>query len=183
MKMPQGFRQRIRHLRKKLHKCEWEESIEASDHRDEMIRQLQSLQAQRRSLRRCRLTRKHSWNGRATSKFFYRRICTKFEDNVIHCLNQGNGGKQRNAVDKANILADAWFPIINSTDIDHGSIDKYVERLKCSWAKHDLEDMDNSITEAEVEAAINKCKRGKAAGPDKLGNDWYKDHTKDLNLF
>ncbi|OWZ05533.1 Reverse transcriptase precursor [Phytophthora megakarya] len=40
--------------------------------------------------------------------------------------------------------------------------------------------MDAIITEDEVQAAIKRCKRGKAAGPDRLGNDWYKDHSEQL---
>ncbi|KAE9175492.1 hypothetical protein PF002_g28779 [Phytophthora fragariae] len=52
--------------------------------------------------------------------------------------------------------------------------------MKHKWRKTDLAGMDDPITEEEVEAAIKKCKRGKAAGPDRLGNDWYKDHLDDL---
>jgi hypothetical protein len=36
------------------------------------------------------------------------------------------------------------------------------------------------ISEAEVAAAIGFSKRGKACGPDRLGNDWYRDFAAEL---
>ncbi|TYZ59168.1 hypothetical protein PybrP1_000349 [[Pythium] brassicae (nom. inval.)] len=41
-------------------------------------------------------------------------------------------------------------------------------------------DLDNGFTENEVRRATRSCKRGKAVGPDGLGNDWYRD---DEGLF
>ncbi|GMF50901.1 unnamed protein product [Phytophthora fragariaefolia] len=150
------------------------------EHREAILEQLHAVQVQRRRLRRRRLTRQHTWTGKSNAKFFYHRICTKFGDNIIHELKQTNGHTERGPADKANIFADAGFPIMNYNNVDRKSIDEYVERFKNGWAKPDLSGMDNRITETEVEAAIRKCKRGKAGGPDKLGNNWYKDHSKAL---
>lgn len=36
------------------------------------------------------------------------------------------------------------------------------------------------ITASEIKAAITSCKAGKAAGPDRLGNGWYREFASHL---
>ncbi|KAF1316936.1 reverse transcriptase, partial [Globisporangium splendens] len=36
------------------------------------------------------------------------------------------------------------------------------------------------INSSEIKQAVKKCKRGKAHGPDELGNDWYRDHCDEI---
>ncbi|KAF1336475.1 reverse transcriptase, partial [Globisporangium splendens] len=36
------------------------------------------------------------------------------------------------------------------------------------------------IDSSEIKQAVKKCKRGKAHGPDELGNDWYRDHCDEI---
>jgi hypothetical protein len=52
----------------------------------------------------------------------------------------------------------------------------YIELYKHKWASVDMADLDDEIDEAEVRAAIQACKAGKACGPDDLRNEWYRDH-------
>lgn len=179
-KVAHGYRQRIRRLMEKLRKCEQEEQPVLFQKRKELLQQLNDLQNQRRNFRRKRLTRQHTWSEWTSSKFFFRRICTRFGDNVIHQLKPAKRNPSRDPNDKANILADAWYPIMNSKDVDRNETARYVDKMRHQWRKTDLVGMDDPITEEEVEAAIKKCKRGNAAGPDRLGNDRYKDHLDGL---
>ncbi|KAF1333235.1 reverse transcriptase, partial [Globisporangium splendens] len=36
------------------------------------------------------------------------------------------------------------------------------------------------IDSSEIKQAVKECKRGKAHGPDELGNDWYRDHCGEI---
>lgn len=40
-----------------------------------------------------------------------------------------------------------------------------------------LADLSEPFTEAEMAAAFGSSKRGKACGPDRFGNDWYRDFS------
>ncbi|KAE9281760.1 hypothetical protein PR003_g27585 [Phytophthora rubi] len=89
------------------------------------------------------------WTGK-TTKAFFRRISNKFSDNLIHRLDQ---------------------PAANKEDI---------ERVLDWNPREDAEDSAKQaiaadITEQEVRTALRACKRGKASGPDRLGNGWYRE--------
>ncbi|GMF63763.1 unnamed protein product [Phytophthora fragariaefolia] len=100
------------------------------------------------------------WTGK-TTKAMFRRVSTKFADNVIHRLDPIPGAPPRSIHEKADILADAWQPIFQQTASDR----EFVKPV-AAWDQQ----------------------QGKAAGPDRLGNDWYRDYeewpvTKLLNLW
>lgn len=40
--------------------------------------------------------------------------------------------------------------------------------------------LNTCVKAAEVKVALKSCKCDKAAGPDRLSNDWYRDHKSDL---
>lgn len=45
---------------------------------------------------------------------------------------------------------------------------------------HTLAGVVDPILEAEIRQFIRKCHRGRATGPDELGNDWYRDNVDQL---
>ncbi|KAE8997012.1 hypothetical protein PR001_g19701 [Phytophthora rubi] len=174
-RMNNGFRQKIQRVKQKLGKCDYGSQAENEKRRD-LLDTLHKLQEERRVLRRRNLIEQNAWSSKKTTRHFFKRICTKFGDNVIPKLTQSATGPQRGVHEKANILADSWEPIFNGASAVDESIEEYVGRLHSRWKTIDLSDIDEAITEDEVAAAINKSKRGKACGPDDLGNEWYQDH-------
>ncbi|KAE8910880.1 hypothetical protein PF005_g15599 [Phytophthora fragariae] len=77
-------------------------------------------------------------------------------------------------------MADSWADIFNGQAEEKEAIEGYVAKFQTAWRRVDHSEIDDEITELEVEAAINKCKAGEAVGPDDLGNEWYQDHIKEL---
>lgn len=128
-----------------------------------------------------RMFREASYHMGKTSKPFFRRVSNKFADNAIHRLDAATGQPERGVHEKADTLADAWTPIFQQAPSRHtdrmdvlswlGASDQYKELLS---------DPTEPFTEAEVAAAIGASKPGKACGPDRLGNDWYRDFSTPL---
>ncbi|OWY97732.1 reverse transcriptase [Phytophthora megakarya] len=73
------------------------------------------LQRDRALASKTRMFRSHEWNDQKTTKEFFRRVSTKFGDNVIPTLQPVDGCPKREVHDKANILADAWTPILQQS--------------------------------------------------------------------
>ncbi|GMF59556.1 unnamed protein product [Phytophthora fragariaefolia] len=121
-----------------------------------------------------------SWSAKATKTCFFRRICNKFGNNTIPTLVQTNVARNREHHDKANIPADSWTEIFNGSAEDKASIDKFIEQYSGKWKTIDMADLDAEFSEVEVQAAIDKCKSGKACGPNELPNEWYRHHGKAL---
>ncbi|KAE8877884.1 hypothetical protein PF003_g37948 [Phytophthora fragariae] len=107
----------------------------------------------------------------------FRRVSTKYTDNEIHRLDAAIGHTARGVRDKADTLADAWESIFQQA----GSTSK-ARQAVLHWLgdrgqyKELLADLATPFTEAEVAAALGASKPGKACGPDRLGNDWYRDY-------
>ncbi|KAE9209078.1 hypothetical protein PF005_g11959 [Phytophthora fragariae] len=80
----------------------------------------------------------------------FQRVSNKFQDNVIRRLDPVAGAPVRGLHEKADTLADAWTPIL--------------QQPKAS----------------PEGTAITACKLGKATGPDRLGNDWYRAYEPEL---
>jgi hypothetical protein len=73
-------------------------------------------------------------------------------------------------------MADAWTLIFQQqpgTEADHQRVLQWLG-AQGAYASH-LDDIMDPIRESEVMAAIMAAKPGKACGPDRLGNDWYRD--------
>jgi hypothetical protein len=70
------------------------------------------------------------WSAKATTNNFYKRICTKFGDNVIKKLVPRAGTGQRKDDDKTNILRDSWEEILNGESGDSEAMEIFIE--KCS---------------------------------------------------
>ncbi|KAE9281929.1 hypothetical protein PR003_g27539 [Phytophthora rubi] len=128
-----------------------------------------------------RLFREGGHGEGKTTKAMFRRVSTKYADNEIHCLDAAIDHQARGVHEKADTLADAWSPIFQQP----GSSKKARAEV-LSWLgtkrqyETDLADLIESFTEAEVAAAIGASKPGKACGPDRLGNDWYRDFAEQL---
>ncbi|GMF14993.1 unnamed protein product [Phytophthora fragariaefolia] len=178
LKMTHGYRQQIHRIKRQLDKCE--RTGDDGGDRAKLVEALNLLQEARRVLRKRALATSTSWSAKATKKCFFRRICNKFGNNTIPTLVQTNVARNREHNDKANILADSWMEIFNGSAEDKASIDKFIEQYSGKWKKIDMADLDAEFSEVEVQAAIDKCKSGKACGPDELPNEWYRDHGKAL---
>ncbi|KAE8990330.1 hypothetical protein PR001_g21516 [Phytophthora rubi] len=111
-----------------------------------------------------------------TMKSMYRRVSTKYADSEIHRLDAAVGHSARGVHDKADTLADAWTPIFQQQGSTAEARLNVLQWLGDSGQYQGLlADLTRPFTEAEVAAAIGASKRGKACGPDRLGNDWYRD--------
>ncbi|OWZ14411.1 Reverse transcriptase precursor [Phytophthora megakarya] len=128
--------------------------------------------------KRERLFRTHTWRKGKTTKAFFKRISCKFADNFIPTLRPANESPKRNMHDKAEILADAWTPVFQSVKPQMDKIAAVTDWMD-PGSTEDTQHLSNAefITEAAVTTAINACKLGKACGPDRLGNDWYKAYS------
>jgi hypothetical protein len=130
----------------------------------------------RLALRQRSLFQKNGYHSRTTTKRFFSRLSTKYGDNVIHRLDAAVDQPERGANCQPETMADAWTSIFQQ---EAGTEEARLEVLKWlgepgQYETH-LQDMMTPFTEAEVAAAIRESKPGKACGPDRLGNDWYRD--------
>ncbi|KAE8954158.1 hypothetical protein PR001_g32606, partial [Phytophthora rubi] len=106
----------------------------------------------------------------------FRRVSTKYSDNEIHRLDSAIGHSARGVHDKADTLADAWTPIFQQPASTREERAAVLPWLGNHGQYTDLlADMTEPFTSAEVAAAVGASKPGKACGPDRLGNDWYRD--------
>ncbi|GMF19803.1 unnamed protein product [Phytophthora fragariaefolia] len=176
-RMTSGFRQRIQRIKGQLVKLD-AEGQEEGNTRADLIDALMQIQETRRGLKRRVLVANHAWSAKASTRRFFRRVCTKFGDNTIPTLRPRRADCQRNVHDKANILADSWAEIFSGKAEMPDKMSAFIGKYSQDWQKVDLADLDDEITEAEVAAAIARCKTGKACGPDLFGNEWYTDHAK-----
>ncbi|KAJ8575389.1 hypothetical protein ON010_g3826 [Phytophthora cinnamomi] len=105
------------------------------------------------------------WDGKTTRDFF-RRISSKFSDNTIHRLDPLPGAPARGVHGKANILADAWCPILQQTAPNAASQDDvagWIEEV--THPTSEQEAIVTEITTAEIEAAFAACKMGRHLAP------------------
>ncbi|KAE9007058.1 hypothetical protein PR001_g17056 [Phytophthora rubi] len=128
-----------------------------------------------------RLFREGGHNPGKSTRQFYTRVSTKYADNSVHRLDAANGQAARGVHDKADTLADAWTPIFQqpaSSADDRERVLRWLGDRDQYKSVH--ADLTSPITEAEVATAIGLMKPGKACGPDRLGNDWYRDFADQL---
>lgn len=144
-------------------------------------RAIAECKQQRGSIGRQRLFRQQThWTGKTTRAMF-KRVSNKFADNSIHRLDPVAGSPVRNVHDKANTLADAWTPILQQPPAAEKSIDEVLAWIEqATGPTPEQEETATPITDIEVAAAINSCTASKAAGPDRLGNGWYRDYAEQL---
>ncbi|KAF1336803.1 reverse transcriptase, partial [Globisporangium splendens] len=126
------------------------------------------------------LLRDHSYHPTRSSQHFFRRVSTKFMDNTIYTL----GGRASHGPNRSRELADdmmrGWRATMQQTPCKPDKIRCFLEGVSGGDNHVDLSSICAPIQEDEVKLAIRKCQRGKAHGPDELGNDWYRDCVTDL---
>lgn len=123
----------------------------------------------------------HAWREGKTTKQFFKRISSKFADNILPALRQPAGRLARDPQEKADTLADCWSTIMQGDSTPTSSVNRV-----CSWMQQvDGDDVAylasaDMITEEAVAQALRACKPDKACGPDRLGNDWYRAYEERL---
>ncbi|KAG1694419.1 hypothetical protein DVH05_021499, partial [Phytophthora capsici] len=91
------------------------QDIDGKNPRDRIRRAIMECKAERAQSRQRRVFATSAyWIGKTTKALFDRLSC-KYQDNTIPCLNNIAGWPRRDQHDKANILADAWCPILQQT--------------------------------------------------------------------
>ena len=96
----------------------------------------------------------------------FQRISCRFGDNVIPTLRPAEGHPNRGVFEIAEILADAWSPILQ------GSAIRAERAIVADWMQAGPTDdvggleTQNLFTTATLTAAFKACKLEKACGPD-----------------
>jgi hypothetical protein len=118
----------------------------------------------------------HAGRPHESAQAFYRRISTKFSRRTAYSLLP-TAGSQLGVADR---VARDWRPVTQKAPVDPAIQAHFFALLPPKPVQPDLSDVDARITELEVARAIAACPRGKACGPDGLGNDWYRDQAEAL---
>ncbi|KAE9279868.1 hypothetical protein PR003_g28115 [Phytophthora rubi] len=133
------------------------------------------------SAKQQRLFREGGHRTGKTTKQFFQRVSTKYANNDVHRLDAANGQAARGVHDKPDTRADAWTPIFQQAASTPEARSRVLQWLGDEGQyKATLQDLSAPFTEAEVAAAIGSTKARKACGPDRLGNDWYRDFAEQL---
>ncbi|KAI9981798.1 hypothetical protein PInf_009568 [Phytophthora infestans] len=105
----------------------------------------------------------------------FKGVSAKYQDNTIRRLDPVEGAPDRDVHDKHNSFGAAWTPILQQPATPCHAVTEVTEWMDApaSTSPEQLA-VAGTITELEVTAAIQACKVGKATGPDRLGNDWYR---------
>ncbi|KAJ0393308.1 hypothetical protein ATCC90586_011366 [Pythium insidiosum] len=120
---------------------------------------------------RLRYRAKHAGAPHESARAFFRRISVKYSRRGIRPLR----ANPRSRMGPADRVATDWKVITQRPPCDSTLQDAFFAALPTKPALPDLSTIDEPFTEAEVRKAIAACPKGKACGPDGLGNDWYKD--------
>ena len=118
----------------------------------------------------------HTYTPRGTSRGFYARVSTKFQDNTIVFMGKKSTyGPNRSQV-LADDMADGWKRIIT-----HSSASPKATAALLSRTTPPEQVDDSTVTSAifpvNVSAALKRLKRGKATGPDQNNNTFYRDYA------
>ncbi|KAF1333737.1 reverse transcriptase, partial [Globisporangium splendens] len=117
---------------------------------------------------------------RKTSKSFYKRISTKFLDNTIFTLGGTATYGPMRSRELADDMGEGWKSIMQQTPTLQTDIDQILDPGTAIPPSDRLGFLLKPINSSEIKQAVKKCKRGKAHGPDELGNDWYRDHCDEI---
>ncbi|KAF1334471.1 Reverse transcriptase precursor, partial [Globisporangium splendens] len=130
--------------------------------------------------KRDRIFREHMHHERKTSKSFYKRISTKFLDNTIFTLGGTATYGPMRSREFADDMGEGWKSIMQQAPTLQTDIDQILDPGTAIPPSDRLGFLLKPIESSEIKQAVKKCKRGKAHGPDELGNDWYRDHCDEI---
>lgn len=98
------------------------------------------------------------------------------------------GESTTRSAELANDMRHSWNDIMRQRQCSREELEGYFAALPLFCARDitaeqqlSLEVLVDPLLEEEVAKSIKKCHRGKAHGPDELGNDWYRDHAPELS--
>ena len=121
----------------------------------------------------------HTFSPGETSRRFYARVATKFQDNTIVYL----GGKATFGSNRSQELddemANGWEQIMTTSFSRSESTAAFLARASRPSPANDLA-VTPSISTDDVSAVFKRLKRGKAAGPEELNNTFYRDYATEL---
>lgn len=102
-------------------------------------------------------------------------MATKFTDNTVYSIVGAPPTASPRQL--ADTMANGWTEILQQRGANQVEIDQYFMQIPRSEAKAmGPRELDARIETTEVAAALRRCHRGKAQGPDGLPNDWYRDN-------
>ena len=121
-----------------------------------------------------RLLVQHTYSSIDTSRRFYARVSTKIQDNTIVCLGRKTIDGTHQSQESVNEMAESWeYNITHSIACPDNAV---------AFLARDtpLEQVDKSIVTSAISAndvsvSLNWLKRGKAAGPDEIPHNGYRD--------
>ncbi|KAF1329278.1 hypothetical protein FI667_g6103, partial [Globisporangium splendens] len=130
--------------------------------------------------KRDRIFREHMHHERKTSKSFYKRISTKSLDNTIFRLGGTAAYGPMRSRELADDMGEGWKSIMQQAPTLQTDIDQILDPGTAIPPSDRLGFLLKPINSSEIKQAVKECKRGKAHGPDELGNDWYRDHCDEI---
>ncbi|KAF1315300.1 reverse transcriptase, partial [Globisporangium splendens] len=191
----EGYKKQIQRLQRRLSESE-EQMLDHSggavgDHNVELSQEfLTTATSIRRAIAECkskwqaskrdRIFREHMHHERKTSKSFYKRISTKFLDNTIFTLGGTATYGPMYSRELADDMGEGWESIMQQAPTLQTDIDQILDPGTAIPPSDRLGFLFKPINSSEIKQAVKKCKRGKAHGPDELGNDWYRDHCGEI---
>ncbi|KAF1330991.1 reverse transcriptase, partial [Globisporangium splendens] len=194
-RLNQGYKKKIQRLQRRLSESEAQmlghSGGAVGDHNVELSQEfLTTATSIRRAIAECkskwqaskrdRIFREHMHHERKTSKSFYKRISTKFLDNTIFTLGGTATCGPMRSRELADDMGDGWKSIMQQAPTLQTDIDQILDPETAIPPSDRLGFLLKPIDSSEIKQAVKKCKRGKAHGPDELGNDWYRDHCDEI---
>ena len=123
-----------------------------------------------------RLLVQHTYTPGETSRRYYARVATKFQDNtIISVCGQATYGPNRSQ-DLADEMADGWGLLMTHFFDRPDATAAFLERATPPISVDDS-NVTSSILPDDVGAALKILKRGKAAGPDEINDYFYRDYA------
>ncbi|KAF1333490.1 reverse transcriptase, partial [Globisporangium splendens] len=194
-RLNQGYKKKIQRLQRRLSESEVQmldhSGGAVSDQNVELSQEfLTTATSIRRAIAECkskwqaskrdRIFREHMHHERKTSKSFYKRISTKFLDNTIFTLGGTATYGPMRSRELADDMGEGWKSIMQQAPTLQTDIDQILDPGTAIPPSDRLGFLLKPIDSSEIKQAVKKCKRGKAHGPDELGNDWYRDHCDEI---
>ncbi|KAF1333740.1 reverse transcriptase, partial [Globisporangium splendens] len=194
-RLNQGYKKKIQRLQRRLSESEVQmldhSGGAVGDHNVELSQEfLTTATSIRRAIAECkskwqaskrdRIFREHMHHERKTSKSFYKRISTKFLDNTIFTLGGTATYGPMRSRELADDMGEGWKSIMQQAPTLQTDIDQILDPGTAIPPSDRLGFLLKPIDSSEIKQAVKNCKRGKAHGPDELGNDWYRDHCDEI---